>query len=97
MVIDVFSKYGSIKPLKEAKGETVTKVFRTIFKEGRQPQYLQVDKGKEFHNKHFKQLLDKHNITMYSTENKEKSSVDERRNRTIKQKMWKQLTIQGNT
>ena len=31
MVIDVFSKYGSIKPLKEAKGETVTKVFRTIF------------------------------------------------------------------
>ena len=34
---------------------------------------------------------------MYSTENKEKSSVDERRNRTIKQKMWKQLTIQGNT
>ena len=40
MVIDVFSKYGSIKPLKEAKGETVTKVFRTIFKEGRQPQYL---------------------------------------------------------
>ena len=34
-------------------------------------------------------------ITIYSTKNKEKSSVVERRNRTIKQKMWKQLTIQG--
>lgn len=34
---------------------------------------------------------------MYSTENEEKSSVVERWNRTIKSKMWKQFTIQGNT
>ena len=34
---------------------------------------------------------------MYSTENEEKSSVVERWNRTIKSKMWKQFTAQGNT
>ena len=34
---------------------------------------------------------------MYSTENEEKSSVVERWNRTIKTKMWKQFTVQGNT
>ena len=34
---------------------------------------------------------------MYSTENEEKSSVVERWNRTIKSKMWKQFTVQGNT
>ena len=34
---------------------------------------------------------------MYSTENEEKSSVCERWNRTIKTKMWKQSTVQGNT
>ena len=34
---------------------------------------------------------------MYSTENEEKSSVCERWNRTIKSKMWKQFTVQGNT
>jgi len=34
---------------------------------------------------------------MYSTENEEKSSVCERCNRTIKTKMWKQVTVQGNT
>ena len=45
----------------------------------------------------FKELLQKHNITLYSTENEEKSSVCERWNRTIKTKMWKQFTIQGNT
>ena len=42
-------------------------------------------------------LLDKHNITLYSTENEEKSSVVERWNRTIKGRMWKQFTVQGNT
>ena len=36
-------------------------------------------------------------ITLYSTENEEKSSVCERWNRTIKTKMWKQFTVQGNT
>ena len=59
MVIDVFSKYGWIVPLKDKKGESVTEAFKTIFKDGRKPQYLWVDKGKEFYNKHVKDLLEK--------------------------------------
>ena len=78
MVIDVVSKYGRIKPLKDKKGETVTKALKTIFKEGRQPLYVGVDRGKEIYNKHLKELLGKHGITIYSTENKEKSSVVEK-------------------
>ena len=97
MVIDIFSKYGWIVPLKDKKGETVTKAFQQIFKEGDKPEYLWTDKGAEFYNKHMKDLLDKHNIKLYSTENEEKSSVVERWNRTIKTKMWKQFTAQGNT
>ena len=56
MVIDVFSKYGWIVLLKDKKGESVMNAFKTIFKEGRRPQYLWVDKGKEFYNKHLKDL-----------------------------------------
>ena len=97
MVIDVFSKYGWIVPLKDKKGETVAEAFQNIFKEGRKPRYLWTDKGKEFYNKHLKELLDKHKITLYSTENEEKSSVVERWNRTMKGRMWKQFTVQGNT
>ena len=97
MVLDVFSKYGWIVPLKDKKGETVADAFKTIFKEGRKPQYLWTDKGKEYYNKHVKEILDNNKITLYSTENEEKSSVCERWNRTIKTKMWKQFTIQGNT
>ena len=48
MVIDVFSKYGWIVPLKDKKGESVGEAFKTIFKEGRKPQYLWTDKGKEY-------------------------------------------------
>ena len=55
------------------------------------------DKGSEFYNKHVKYLLAKNKITLYSTENEEKSSVVERWNRTIKNKMWKPFTTQGNT
>ena len=97
MVLDVFSKYGWIVPLKDKKGETVMNAFKTILKEGRKPKYLWTDKGKEYYNKHVKELLDKNKITLYSTENEEKSSVCERWNRTIKSKMWKQFTVQGNT
>ena len=97
MVLDLFSKYGWIVPLKDKKGETVTEAFKTIFKEGRKPQYLWTDKEKEYYNKNMKELLEKNNITLYSTENEEKSSVCERWNRTIKTKMWKQFTVQGNT
>ena len=97
MVLDVFSKYGWIIPLKDKKGETVSEAFKTILKEGRIPGCLWVDKGKEYYNKHMKDLLEKNDIQMYSTENEEKSSVCERWNRTIKTKMRKQFTVQGNT
>ena len=62
-------------PLKNKKGETVTQAFKTIFKEGRKPQYLWTDKGKEYYNKHMKELLEKNGITLHSTEDEEKSSV----------------------
>ena len=84
MVLDVFSKYGWIVPLKDKKGESVSEAFKSLFKKGRKPKMLWVDKGKEYYNKNMKELLDKNKIVMYSTENEEKSSVCERWNRTIK-------------
>ena len=52
---------------------------------------------KEKKYKNMKELLEKNNITLSSTENEEKSSVCERQNGTIKTKMWKEFTVQGNT
>ncbi len=97
MVLDVFSKYGWIEPIKYKNAEAVTNGFKIILDKGRKPKYLWVDKGKEYYNSKFENLLEQQNIKMYSTENEEKSSVCERWNRTIKNIMWKQFTIQGNT
>ena len=85
-VIDVFSKYGWLIPLKDKTGQSVASALKTIFEE-RKPEKMWVDKGKEFYNKHVKDLIE-----LYSTENEEKSSVVERWIRTMKEKMWKYFT-----
>ena len=86
LVIDIFSKYGWIVPLKNKKGKTVAEALKNIFEE-RKPEKLWTDKGTEFYNKDVKKLIE-----IYSTENKEKSSVVERWIRTMKEKMWKYFT-----
>ena len=55
MVIDIFSKYGWIKPLKDKKTETVSLAFYEIFKSKRKPTMLWTDKGSEFISKVFKE------------------------------------------
>ena len=96
MVLDLFSKYGWIVPLKTKTGSEVSGAFETIFQQNK-PKKLWVDKGKEYYNKNVKDLLAKNNIEFYSTENEEKSSVCERWNRTIKEKMYKRFSIQNST
>ena len=97
MVIDVFSKFGWIRTLKNKRGDTVAEAFKSIFKEGRKPKKLWVDKGKEFWNKEVKAVMDENGVERYSTENEEKSAVVERWNRTIKERMWKMFSARNDT
>ena len=88
-VIDVFSKYGWLIPLKDKTGKSAASALKTIFEE-RKPEKMWVDKGKEFNNKDVKDLIE-----LYSTENEEKSSVVERWIRTMKEKMWKYFSAKS--
>ena len=97
MVIDVFSKYGWIRVLKDKKTETVSKAFDDILKSKRKPEMLWTDKGSEFISKHFKDFLKRNGIKLYHTQNEEKSSIVERWNRTMKDRMWKMFTVNNNT
>ena len=81
-VIDVFSKFGWMLPLKDRTGVSVANALKEIFKQ-RKSEKLWTDKGQEFYNKHVNAL----GIELYSTENEEKSSVVERWNRTMKEKL----------
>jgi len=70
---DVFSKCGWMVPLEQKTGIAVAiaNALERMFTE-RKPDNLWVDKGKEFYNKDVRKL-----ITIYSTENEEKSRVVE--------------------
>ena len=57
-VIDIFSKYARVLPLKDKKGITITNAFQKILKESnRKPNKIWVDKGSEFYNSSFKKMV----------------------------------------
>ena len=54
-VIDIFSKYARVVPLKDKKGVSVVDAFQKILKESnRKPSKIWVDKRSEFYNNSFK-------------------------------------------
>ena len=89
IVIDAFSKYGWIVPLKTKTGKEVALAFRKLFLANTAPSRLWTDKGTEFYNQQLKAVLEANNVPLYSTENEEKSSIVERWNRTTKNITWK--------
>ena len=54
-VIDMFSKYAWVVPLKDKKGASIVDAFQNILdKSGRKPNKIWVDKGSQFCNTFFK-------------------------------------------
>ena len=92
-VIDIFSKYAWVVPLKDKKGVSIAAAFQSILKQSnRKPNKTWVDKGSEFYNTSFKKWLQDNDIVMYSTHNEAKSLVAERFIRTLKNKIYKYMT-----
>ena len=81
-IIDIFSKYAWVVPLKDKKGVSIVNVFQKILKESdrsetrskeRKPNKIWVDKGSEIYNSSFKKWLKNNDIEMYSIHNEGKS------------------------
>ena len=91
-VIDIFSKYAWVVPLKDKKGVSIVDAFQKILKESnRKPNKIWVDKGSEFYNNSFKKWLKDNDNEMYSIHNEEKSVVAERFIRILKTKIYKYM------
>ena len=92
-VIDIYSNYAWVIPLKGKRGITITNAFQKFFEESnRKPNNIWVDKGSEFYNTSMKLWLEKNCIEMYSTHNEGKSVIAEKFIRTLKNKIYKYMT-----
>ena len=89
-VIDNFSKYTCVVPLKDKKGVIIFNAFQKILNDSaRKPNEIWVNKGSEFYNYSFKKLLKYNDIEMYSIPNEGKSLAAERFIKTLKTKIYK--------
>lgn len=97
MIIDVFSKYAWAVPLADKKGKSVAEAMRGVLEKSKRiPTNIQSDLGTDFYNKDFKALTDHYGINHYSSYTHLKASVVERFNRTIKNWLYKEFSVQGN-
>src|SRR5215510_9206841 len=99
-IIDVFSKYVHLIPLKSKTGPAVTSAFLSVFKDlkysrplRRRPLWVRTDKGKEFINKHFQTMLKREKIQFQVCKNPDvKCTIVERVQRTLREKIYKYFT-----
>ena len=102
-VIDVFSKFLHVVPLKSKTGQTVTSAFQSIFNDKKCskphkqcPLTLRTDKGKEFLNKIFQDTLKHEGIQFQVCKNPDvKCSVVELVQRTLREKFHKHFTFKN--
>ena len=75
-VIDIFSKYAWVVPLKDKKGVSIVDAFQKILDDSnRKPNKIWVDKGSEFYNSSVKKWLKGNDVEMYSIHNEGKSKI----------------------
>ena len=90
--IDLFSKYAWVVPIKDKKGTSIVNAFQKIISKERKPNKIWVDQGSEFYNNSFKDFSKINDIEIYSTYNEGKSVAAERFIKTLKNKIFKQMT-----
>lgn len=92
-IIDIYSRYGYALPLKNKKPKTVASAFETLDK---YPIYFSSDEGNEFKGKPFADLMKSHNVKQFFRQAPFKAAVCERFNRTLKTRLEKYFTFNGN-
>lgn len=96
-VIDIFSKFAYAVPLKNKTATCVTSAMRKIIANSKvPPRNMHTDEGKEFFNKQFQRLMESDQINHYHTYSSKKASIIERFNRSLKSRMYKKFSLNGN-
>ena len=86
-VIDVFSRYAWVEPLKDKTADSIVKAFKKILSEGRKPRRLRTDGATDFTSRKFQALLKDEKINHFTTHNEKQANYVERFIKTIKTKL----------
>lgn len=100
-VIDSFSKYLWLEPVKQKTAQNVSKAMQKILDSNERadlkpPRLLCTDFGKEFENSEFKKLMEKYNVHMYHVFSNKKASIVERVIRSVKSLLYRKFSEKGN-
>ena len=97
IIIDNFSKYLWAIPLKNKYSQTITNEFSNILTTSkRKPLKIESDRGSEFYNSIFRNLLKSKNIQHYSRFTDRGPSIAERVIRTVRNLLKKPVFEKGN-
>ena len=93
-VIDVYTRFGFIRPLKRKSGIEVTNNFEHILvSSDRRPLKLQTDRDKSYMGGNFQKMLKKYDITHFQTNSELKATLVERFIRTVVTKIYKLISL----
>ena len=95
VIIDCFSKFMWIKPLKSKRGKETVKALALLLMTER-PNKIQADQGSEFFNKNFATMLEAFGPKLYHSYSDKKATIVERVQRTIRQRLGRLFTQQNN-
>ena len=96
-VIDVFSKYLHLIPIRTKRRPSVASAFRSIFHDRRHcPIWVRTDNGKELLNKHFQDMLRDEGMRFQVCRNPDlKCAVVEHVHHTIRDRLFKYFTYRN--
>ena len=95
VVIDCFSKFLWVKPLKNKTAKSIVKALALLLMTER-PKLLQADQGSEFFNKDVTRMLQAFGPRLYHTYSDKKASIVERVQRTLRSRLGRLYTQRDN-
>ena len=95
VIIDCFSRYVWVKPLKNKTGKATVKALALLLMNER-PKLIQADQGTEFFNRNVKRMLEAFGPKLYHTYTDKKAAIVERVQRTLRGRLGRLFTKRGN-
>ena len=92
VVVDGYSKYLSVRPLKSKSATEVKEAIADIFNKDKNPEVLRSDAGKEFVNNVLNQYLKSKDVRHIITHTTDKAYFAERVIKTLKRKIYQFIT-----